>query len=117
MSEITLYHNPRCSKSRQTLALLEDKGIQPTIVLYLKDTPNKATLKKLIKQLQFSSARDLMRKKEVAYREFALDDESLSEDELLDAMIENPILIERPIACDGHRARIGRPPETGLELL
>ena len=118
MSEtITLYHNPRCSKSRETLALLKDKGVEPQVVLYLETPPDAATLKGLLKKLGFASARELMRTKEELYKTLNLADASLSEADLIHAMTENPKLIERPIVVAGDKARLGRPPEQVLEIL
>ncbi len=113
---VTIYHNPRCSKSRQTLALLEDKGVEPEVVLYLENPPSKATLKGLVKKLGFDSARDMMRVKEAPYVELDLKN-ATAETALIDAMAENPILIERPIVVNGDKAAIGRPPESVLEIL
>ncbi|WP_417317313.1 arsenate reductase (glutaredoxin) [Emcibacter sp.] len=114
---VTIYHNPRCSKSRQTLALLEEQGIAPEVVEYLNDVPTREQLADILKMLGLSSARDLMRKKEAEYKENGLDDESLSEDQLLEAMTRHPKLIERPIVVKGGKAAIGRPPESVLEIL
>ena len=116
MAELTIYHNPRCSKSRQTLALLEERGIAPTIVEYLKDTPDAATIKSLLVKLGVD-AREMMRRKEEAYAANDLGRDDLSEEDLIAAMIAHPILIERPIVEAGERAIIGRPPENVLELL
>lgn len=116
MSQATIYHNPRCSKSRQTLALLESNGIEPTIVEYLKHPPNKALLKKILKMLGLS-ARELIRNKEAEYKEQGLSDTGLSEADLIEAMINTPKLIERPIVVVGDKAAIGRPPENILEIL
>ncbi len=116
MSQFTIYHNPRCSKSRQTLAILEEHNIQPDIVLYLEDTPNKEKLQELLRQLG-KTARDILRKSEDAYKEHALSDLTLSDDALLNAMIAEPKLIERPIVVKGTKAVLGRPPENILELL
>lgn len=113
---ITFYHNPRCSKSREALALLEAQGQTPAIVLYLQTPPNAATLKSLLKALGIP-ARALLRTKEAEYSELGLDNPKLSETALIAAMIEHPRLIERPIAVSGKRAVIGRPPEKILELL
>lgn len=113
---ITLYHNPRCSKSRQALALLQEKGIEPDIRLYLEQPPTAAELKSLLAKLGVS-ARELLRKGEDAYKELNLKDEGLSEAALLKAMVNNPKLIERPIAIKGEMALIGRPPENLLALL
>ncbi len=113
---VTIYHNPRCSKSRQTLALIEEKGVTPEIVLYLEDIPTADTLKALVKKLGIS-ARQLLRKGEDAYKEQNLKDDSLSDAQLLDAMAKFPKLIERPIVVKGDKAVLGRPPENVLELL
>lgn len=117
MKNVTIYHNPRCSKSRETLALLEQHGVEPQVVLYLDTPPSVAELKKLLQELGFTSARELMRKKEDLYKELDLADENLSEEQLLQAMVSNPKLIERPIVVKGGKARIGRPPEQVLEIL
>ena len=113
---VKIYHNPRCSKSRQTLALLEERGIEPEAVEYLKDTPSAEELRDVLKKLGLS-ARDLMRTGEAVYKELGLKDADLSEEALIAAMIENPILIERPIVVSGKHAAIGRPPEKILEIL
>ncbi len=114
---VVIYHNPRCSKSRQTLQLLRERGIEPEIIEYLKTPPDAKTLKKLLGMLGLSP-RQLMRRKEAPYRELNLADESLSEEQLIQAMVENPILIERPIVVvDDKRAALGRPPEQVLEIL
>ena len=115
-SSISLLHNPRCSKSRQALALLEANGVEPDIVLYLENTPDKTELAEIIEKLGIS-ARDLLRKSEQAYKELNLKDPTKTDEELLAAMLEHPKLIERPIAIRGNQARIGRPPEQVLELL
>ena len=114
---VSIYHNPRCSKSRETLALLQEKGIAPEVVLYLETPPDVQALKNLLQQLGMSSARDLMRRKEDLYKELNLADSQLSEDQLLQAMVEHPKLIERPIVINGDQARIGRPPEAVLEIV
>jgi arsenate reductase len=116
MTDYTLFHNPRCSKSRQTLALLEDNGIQPTIVKYLDDTPDAATLKTLVKKLGLPSAHDLVRNKEADYKTAGLSAES-NDDEVIAAMVQYPKLIERPILVRGNKAVLGRPPENALNLL
>lgn len=113
---VTIYHNSRCSKSRQTLALLEEKGIEPEIVEYLKTSPNAATVKNLLSMLALSP-RELMRKGESVYKENNLADDQLSDDQLINAMVENPILIERPIVVSNGKATIGRPPESVLDIL
>jgi len=113
---VTIYHNPRCSKSRQTLALLEERGVAPQVVHYLETPPDAATLGQIIGRLGLG-ARDLMRRKEAPYKELGLADPGLGEDELIRAMVENPILIERPIVVAGERAALGRPPEAVLDIL
>lgn len=112
----TIYHNPRCSKSRQTLALLEERGISPRIVEYLKTPPSAAELKTILKRLGLSP-RDLMRKGEPLYAELGLKDRDLDDDALIALMVANPMLIERPIVVSGGKAAIGRPPEAVLEIL
>lgn len=116
MARPTIYHNPRCSKSRQTLALLEERGLDPLIVDYLKAPPSAVELQAILKKLKMKP-RDLMRKGEAAYKELGLDNEKLTDENLIRAMEENPILIERPIVVIGAKARIGRPPESVLEIL
>jgi len=110
----TIYHNPRCSKSRQTLALLEENGIQPEVRLYLQDVPSVAEIKELIKQLALSPI-EMMRTKEALYKELGLSKESTDE-ERIQAMHNHPSLIERPIVIHNGKAKIGRPPEQVLEL-
>lgn len=117
MSNVEIYHNPRCSKSRETLALLQSKGIEPEVVLYLKNPPTVATLERLLLQAGFSSARKLMRSKEARYQALNLDDPTLSEADLLAAMVAYPELIERPIVVANGKARLGRPPEQVLAIL
>lgn len=116
MSEVIIYHNPRCSKSRQTLALLEEQGIQPDVRKYLDDAPSAEELKLVLSQLGLS-ARELLRKKEAEFKENGLDDTSLSDDQIIKVMTAVPKLIERPIVIKGDKARIGRPPESVLEIL
>ncbi|MCA6927205.1 arsenate reductase (glutaredoxin) [Pectobacterium versatile] len=116
-TSVTIYHNPRCSKSRETLALLQEHNITPDVVLYLDTPPDTATLSQLIKQLGFTSARELMRTKEEIYQQLGLSDAALTEAQLIQAMIDNPKLIERPIVVAQGQARIGRPPEQVLEIL
>jgi len=113
---ITIYHNPKCSKSRQTLELLQQNGITPAIIEYLKTPPTAETLKEILAQLGLAP-RDLMRKKEAVYAENELDNPSLSDDDLIDFMIQNPILIERPIVLANGKAALGRPPEQVLDIL
>ena len=112
---ITLYHNPRCSKSRQALELLKARGETPVVVHYLETPPDADTLKSLLRALGLP-ARKLLRTGEVEYRELGLDDPALGDDALVAAMAAHPRLIERPIVVSGQRAVIGRPPETVLEL-
>lgn len=114
--KVTIYHNPRCSKSRQTLELLYQQGIEPEIIEYLKTPPDKSTLKKILKLLNIKP-RELMRKREPAYKEAGLENDGLNDDQLLTALLENPILIERPIVLANGKATIGRPPESVLTIL
>ncbi len=116
MADFTIYHNPRCSKSRQTLALLEENGENPEIVLYLEFPPTEASLQDLLTKLGLKP-RELMRRGEDIYREQGLADESLSDTQLIAAMVAHPILKERPVVERGDRAVLGRPPENVLELL
>ncbi len=114
--KVKIYHNPRCSKSRQTLQLLDDKGVAAEVVEYLKTPPDKAELTQIINQLGISP-RQLMRTKEVEYRENNLDDPGLSDAALIEAMIRLPKLIERPIVVTDKGVALGRPPENVLEVL
>jgi arsenate reductase len=116
MSDITIYHNPRCSKSRQTLALIEEQGVTPEVVLYLESPPSAAELEALLGKLGIP-ARQLLRKGEDDYKALGLADDALDEDALVQAMVGHPKLIERPIVVKGERAVLGRPPENVLELL
>jgi arsenate reductase (glutaredoxin) len=116
MTDLTLYHNPRCSKSRGALQLLEERGLAPTIVRYLETPPNAAQLRELLGKLGVG-ARQLLRSGEEEYRALNLADPELSDAQLIDAMVTHPKLIERPILIAGDRAVIGRPPEKVLELL
>lgn len=113
---VKIYHNPRCSKSRQTLALLTERDIEPQIVEYLKTPPSVAELERLLKMLGLEP-RELMRRKEPEYKALGLDDPALSRDALIRAMVEHPQLIERPIVVSGKKAALGRPPEGVLEIL
>ena len=113
---VTLYHNPRCSKSRATLALLQERGIEPEIRAYLDDPPDAAELRTLLGMLDIAP-RQLMRKGEAEYREQGLADESLTDDALIAAMAATPRLIERPIVVTNGKAAIGRPPESVLDIL
>ena len=113
---VTIYHNPRCSKSRQALALLREQGVEPEIVHYLETPPDAATLDRILDILGLDP-RDLMRRKEVQYKMLDLGDETKSRETLIEAMVNNPILIERPIVVTGTRAAVGRPPEDVLDIL
>jgi arsenate reductase len=113
---VTIYHNPRCSKSRQTLALIEEQGVEPKIVKYLETPPSVAELKRVLKKLGLKT-RDILRKGEAIYAELGLQDPNLKDDALISAMVANPILIERPIVVSGDKAALGRPPEAVLEIL
>ncbi len=113
---ITIYHNPRCSKSRQTLQLLKDNNIEPMVIEYLQSPPSEQTLDKILTRLNMTPL-ELMRKKEAAFKENRLDDPELSRSELISAMVAHPILIERPIVTTDHKAAIGRPPENVLEII
>ena len=112
-----LYHNPRCSKSRQTKELLEQNGADFEVIEYLKDTPSAKELEALVKALGLSSAHDLMRTKETVYAEKNISSLKGDESALIKAMTENPILIERPVFAVDGKAAIGRPPENVLELI
>ena len=116
MAQVTIYHNPDCSKSRQTLELLQERGIEPHIVEYLKEPPDAETLGALLEKLGLEPE-ELMRRKEAVYRELGLDRKQAGRAELIRAMVEHPILIERPIVVKGDQARLGRPPEKVLEIL
>ncbi|MFK0090066.1 arsenate reductase (glutaredoxin) [Pseudomonas sp. NPDC090755] len=116
MTDLTLYHNPRCSKSRGALELLEARGLAPTVVRYLETPPSAAELATLLGKLGIS-ARQLLRSGEDEYKDLNLADPSLSEAQLIDAMVKHPKLIERPILIAGDKAVVGRPPEKVLEIL
>ncbi len=113
---VKIYHNPRCSKSRQTLQLLKDNNIEPEVVKYLETPPTKEELEKILDLLGMEP-RELMRRREKEYKELGLDDPNLSRDQLIQAMVEHPRLIERPIVIKDGKAALGRPPEKVLELL
>lgn len=113
MSKITIYHNPRCTKSRQTLALLKEHGIEPVVVEYLDNPPDAETITRLLKKLGLA-AKDVIRRKEFRELGVALPDD---DKKLIEIMAENPRIIERPIVVKGTKARLGRPPENVLELL
>ena len=113
---VTIYHNPRCSKSRETLSLLRDRGVEPEIVEYLKDPPSEEVLSDLLTRLGLEP-RALMRRKEAEYAELGLDDPKLSREALIAAMVAHPKLIERPIVVKEGKAALGRPPQAVLEIL
>lgn len=113
---VTIYHNPRCSKSRKTLELIQSRGIKPVIIEYLKDPPSRKKLKEILAMLKLEP-RQLMRTNENVFKEKGLDNPSLSQDQLVSAMVENPILIERPIVVAKGKAVIGRPPENALKII
>ena len=116
MENITIWHNPRCSKSRDSFNLLEEKVFNITVLKYLEEIPTKKELQNILILLNMKSARELMRTKEAIYKELNLKEEK-SEDRLIDAMIANPKLIERPIIIRGEKAVIGRPIEKVIDLL
>jgi arsenate reductase len=113
---LTIYHNPRCSKSRQALQLLQERGLEPTVVLYLETPPDAATLDRLLRQLSLEP-RQLMRRQEPEYKALGLDAPDLTRDALIAAMVAQPKLIERPIVVRDDKAALGRPPERVLEIL
>lgn len=116
MTDLTLYHNPRCSKSRGALELLEGRGLAPTVVRYLETPPDAATLKAMLAKLDITP-RQLLRTGEDEYKALDLANPALSDEQLIDAMTQHPKLIERPILVAGDKAVIGRPPEKVLEIL
>ena len=113
---VEIWHNPRCSKSRQTLKLLEDNQVTPKVFLYLEEKPNARLILDTLKKLGIS-ARDLLRKSEDAYKDNNLKDKTLTDQQLIAAMVQEPKLIERPIVIKGNKAKLGRPPEQVLEIL
>ena len=115
-SAITIYYNPRCTKSRQTLQLIRDTGVEPTIVEYLDNPPTVEELDGLVKKLGIEPA-DLFRRKEALFKELGLVGKELSRNEALQTLAENPKLIERPLVVKGRKAVLGRPPENVNELL
>ena len=116
MNDITIYHNPACGTSRNTLALIRNAGIEPRVIEYLKDPPDREALEGLIAAMDVP-ARDLLRTKEAAYAELHLDDPSLGDDALIDAMLEHPVLIQRPIVVSPLGTQVCRPSEAVLDLL
>ncbi|HIJ84839.1 MAG TPA: arsenate reductase (glutaredoxin) [Magnetococcales bacterium] len=115
-SQVTIWHNPKCSKSRQTLKILEDRGITPNVVRYLDTPPTIHEVDQVLTLLKLEP-RQLMRTKEALYKELALDNPQLTRQELIQAMVAHPTLIERPVVRLGNRAVLGRPPEKVLEVL
>jgi arsenate reductase len=116
MTTVSIYHNPRCSKSREALSLLKENGIEPEIIEYLKSPPTASELTQVIQQLGITP-RDLLRKGEDAYKDLNLSEPSISDEKLIEAMVNNPKLIERPIVLKDGQARIGRPPVSVLEII
>ncbi|XKH01196.1 arsenate reductase (glutaredoxin) [Marinobacter nauticus] len=117
MTELTrIYHNPRCSKSRQTLALLNERGIEPEIIRYLETPPTAQELKDILNKLG-CEPREVMRTKDSDYKELGLDNPDLTHDQLIEAMVQTPKLIERPIVINKDKAALGRPPEAVLDIL
>ncbi len=117
MTEPTrIFHNPRCSKSRQALALLQERGIDPEIIRYLETPPDESTIRDILGRLQIG-ARSLIRTTETEYKELGLDNPALSEDQLIQTLAAHPRLIERPLVLHQGRAALGRPPEKVLEIL
>jgi len=116
MAKITIYHNPQCSNSRGALALIRERGVEPEIIEYLQDPPSRETLVELIGRMGIRP-RDLLRSKEKVYAELGLDDPPLTDDQLIDAMVAHPILMNRPIVVTPRGTRLCRPPETVLEIL
>jgi len=114
--KVQILHNPRCSKSRATLQILKDNGFEPEIILYQETPPDTEQLKSILKMLNMQ-ARDLMRKGQSEYKDQGLNDDQLGDEELIAAMIRTPVLIERPIVLANGKAKIGRPPESVLEIL
>lgn len=113
---VTIYHNPRCSKSRQALDLLKSKNINPQVILYLENAPTVKEVKEILKMLKLSP-REIMRKGEAEFAELGLGDLNISEEKLIEAISENPKLLERPIVVNAGKAAIGRPLENILEIL
>ena len=115
-SEVRIYYNPKCSKCRLSMQLLNDNDISPDVVEYLNQPPTIAELREILDLLSLTP-RELMRQHEAPYKALNLGDDSLSQDELIQAMVDNPVLIERPIVIKGNKAAIGRPPEKILDIL
>ena len=113
---VKIFHNPRCSKSRQTLQLLQEQGVEPEVIEYLKTPPSKAELEDILQKLNMQP-HDLMRKKEAEYKATGMDNKNLDRDALINGMVNTPKLIERPIVLANNKAAIGRPPEDVLSIL
>ena len=113
---ITIYHNPKCSKSRQTLKLLEEQATGIDVIEYLKNPPTVKKLKEILSLLKISP-RELMRKKETEYKELMLSNSNLGDKDLIESMVKHPILIERPIVLANGKAALGRPPENVLNII
>jgi arsenate reductase len=116
MSDITIYHNPKCGTSRNTLAMIRNSGVEPEVIEYLKTPPSKARLEALIREAGITS-RELLRAKEAVYSELNLDDAKWTDDEIVDFMLQHPILINRPIVVTSLGTRLCRPSELVLEIL
>ncbi len=116
MDDVVIYHNPKCSKSRETLALLRRQGIEPKVILYLETPPNADELDRILRLLEMEP-KALMRRKEEAYQALRIDEKPWRREDLISFMVKHPILIERPIVIKRDRARLGRPPEEVLDIL
>ncbi|RDX37467.1 arsenate reductase (glutaredoxin) [Kangiella sp. HD9-110m-PIT-SAG07] len=116
MSDFNILHNPRCSKSRQTLELLQENGVEPTIVKYLETPPSEQEISNIVKLLGVKP-RDILRKKEAEYKESGLDNQELNDQEVIKLMVKYPKVIERPIVYSGNAAAVGRPPENVLNII
>ena len=113
---VTILHNPRCSKSRQSLELLTNNGVDAQVILYLQDPPTSSEIKNILKKLNLSPS-EILRKGEIRFKELAISLEDIDDDQLITLMVENPILIERPIIFNETKAVIGRPPENTLDII
>ena len=113
---VVIYHNPRCMKSRETMKLLQDKGVKPQVIEYLKTPPSATELKELLSKLGIAP-RQLLRKGEAPDKDLKLADAKISDSAIIKAMVDNPVLIERPIVVNGKKAALGRPPESVLKIL
>tara|TARA_Y100000758_G_C15875855_1_gene358434 strand:+ start:340 stop:687 length:348 start_codon:yes stop_codon:yes gene_type:complete len=113
---VTILHNPRCSKSRQSLELLTNNGVDAQVILYLQDPPTSSEIKNILKKLNLSPS-EILRRGETRFKELAISLEDIDDDQLITLMVENPILIERPIIFNETKAVIGRPPENTLEII